>query len=81
MRPVEAAALLRDDRAARVALGQGAVELALGETVLALFSGDRLLQLGYAARRDYAVERLGVPARTMFSPSSRALCCASWSRS
>jgi hypothetical protein len=58
-------ALRLDERAVRVARGQGALELALGRTLGALFRGDRLLQLGFSKRDDYSRERIGVPPRTM----------------
>ncbi|MCK6460084.1 MAG: HNH endonuclease [Planctomycetes bacterium] len=47
------------------ATAEGALELALGEGLDRLFAGVRLLRLGYATERDYARERLGIPARTM----------------
>ena len=61
----EIEALRLDARAVHVARGQGALELALGRVLLELFAGDRLLQLGYSQRKDYARECLGVPARTL----------------
>jgi len=56
-----------DGDASRRARGRGAVDLALGELLTVLFRGDRLLRLGFARRVDYARERLGVPARTMYA--------------
>jgi hypothetical protein len=64
--PVHVNAFARDAAAVRVARSRGALDLALGETLLRLFEGDRLLQLGYARQVDYARERLGVSARAMF---------------
>ncbi|MFQ5845429.1 MAG: hypothetical protein ACE5JG_10635, partial [Planctomycetota bacterium] len=64
--PSQATALKLDAAAVRVARRRGAIDLALGETLVRLFEGDRLLQLGYSKRVDYARERLGVPPRTLF---------------
>jgi hypothetical protein len=55
-----------DGALARVARGQGALDLALGEVLLRLFAGTRLLDAGYSTERDYARERLGIPVRTMY---------------
>jgi len=54
-----------DAAAMRAARGKGPIELAIGETLLRLFDGDRLMQLGFARQSDYARERLGVPVRTV----------------
>ena len=59
-------AQLSDDAAVRVARSRGVLDLAIGETLVALFRGDRLAELGYARQVDYAKNRLGIPARTMF---------------
>ncbi|HEX5135983.1 MAG TPA: HNH endonuclease signature motif containing protein [Planctomycetota bacterium] len=59
----------------RAARAQGAVDLAFGEALLRLFVGRRLLEAGYAARRDYARERLGIPARTMYDAFDLARAC------
>ena len=56
-----------DALAVRAARGRGEFDLAIGEALLRLFEGDRLLSLGYARKTDYARERLGVAARTMFT--------------
>jgi hypothetical protein len=56
-----------DAELARLARGRGAIDLALGDALLVLFEGDRLQRLGYARRKDYARERLGVSPRLMFS--------------
>ena len=64
--PTQRRALELDAALVRLARSQGAVELAIGETLLQLFEGDRLLRLGFARRSDYAREKLGVPARTMY---------------
>ncbi|MFQ5844899.1 MAG: hypothetical protein ACE5JG_07920 [Planctomycetota bacterium] len=64
--PAQRAALRVDAAAVRVARGRGAIDVAIRETLVRLFRGDRLLQLGYARQVDYARERLGMPARTMF---------------
>ena len=64
--PVQRRALELDAALVRLARSQGAVELAVAETLLQLFEGDRLLRLGFARRSDYAREKLGVPARTMY---------------
>ena len=63
---VQLEALALDDAAVRLCHGQGALDLAIGETLLRLFEGDRLLQLGYSKRVDYLRERLGIPAKTAF---------------
>ena len=60
-------ALMLDAALVRMARGRGAVDLALGETLVALFTGDRLVELGYARQVDYARERLGVAPRTMYA--------------
>jgi 5-methylcytosine-specific restriction endonuclease McrA len=52
-------ALLLDGLLARVARGQGAIELAIGDALDALSTGDRLLRIGYSRLHDYARERLG----------------------
>jgi hypothetical protein len=54
-----------DGALVEAATAQGALELALGEGLDRLLVGTRLLALGYAIGRDYARERLGIPARTM----------------
>jgi hypothetical protein len=59
----------------RAARAQGALDLAFGEVLDRLFVGQRLLDLGYAARRDYARERLGIPARTMYDALDLARAC------
>jgi hypothetical protein len=59
----------------RAARAQGALDLASGETFERLLVGMRLLDLGYASRRDYARERLGVPARTMYDALGLARAC------
>ncbi len=60
-------ALMLDAALVRMARGRGAIDLALGETLAALFTGDRLVELGYARQVDYARERLGVAPRTMYA--------------
>ncbi|MHC4472868.1 MAG: HNH endonuclease, partial [Planctomycetota bacterium] len=65
-KPTITAAFALDAALVRLARSRGAVELAIGETLLELFRGSRLLDLGYARKVDYARERLGVPPRTMF---------------
>ncbi|MCK6458786.1 MAG: HNH endonuclease, partial [Planctomycetes bacterium] len=59
----------------RAARAQGALDLAFGEGLSRLLAGTRLLDLGYAAKRDYARERLGIPARTMYEAIGLALAC------
>src|SRR5512138_3030863 len=56
LRP-EAAALV-DGLLARVARGQGALDVAIGEVLAELAQGDRLLRLGFSCLGDYARERL-----------------------
>ncbi|MCK6459843.1 MAG: HNH endonuclease [Planctomycetes bacterium] len=51
------------------------MDLAFGEGLGRLLVGTRLLDLGYAAKRDYARERLGVPARTMYDALELAQAC------
>ena len=65
-----------DDALARVARGEGALDLGLGETLDGLFAGGRLLKAGYATERDYARERLGIPARTMYDALALGRVCA-----
>jgi len=43
------------------------LDLAIGETLIELFSGDRLLRLGYARQVDYMRERLGQPPGTVYA--------------
>jgi hypothetical protein len=64
-----------DDSIARVAGGQGALDLALGEGIDRLFAPGRLMGLSYATERDYARERLGLPPRTMFDALALARVC------
>ncbi|MFI5403706.1 MAG: hypothetical protein ACHQ1G_12285 [Planctomycetota bacterium] len=61
---------------ALLAKRQGALDLAWGEGLDRLFTGDRILRLGYSTERDYARERLGVPPRTMFQALALARACA-----
>jgi hypothetical protein len=65
-----------DEALARVARGEGALDLGLGETLDALFAGGRLLEAGYATERDYARERLGLPPRTMYDALALGRVCA-----
>jgi hypothetical protein len=51
------------------------LDLAFGEALCRLFVGTRLLDLGYAAKRDYARERLGIPARTMYDAYELGRAC------
>ena len=52
------AALLLVGLLTRCARGIGAIDVAMGEGLSSLTVGDRLAQLGYANRGDYARERL-----------------------
>jgi len=51
------------------------LDLAFGEGLIRLLVGARLLDLGCAAKRDYARERLGIPARTMYDALELAQAC------
>jgi len=62
----ESAAAKLDCAVVEIARSRGAIELALGEALARLFDTDGLIRLGYSKRVDYARERLGVPARTMY---------------
>jgi hypothetical protein len=64
-----------DSAIVRAARGQGAIDLALGETLDVLFVHGRLLSLSYATERDYARERLGIPARTMYDALDLGRAC------
>ncbi|MCK6461121.1 MAG: HNH endonuclease, partial [Planctomycetes bacterium] len=57
------------------ARAHGVLDLALGEGLDALLVGTRLLDLGYATQRDYARERLGIPARTMYDALELGRAC------
>jgi hypothetical protein len=59
-------ALRTDKHAVRLTRGRGVIDLAIGESLLELFKGDKLLQLGYSKRSDYMRERMGLPLRTVF---------------
>lgn len=65
-----------DAALARLARSQGALDLAIGETLDRLFRGGRLIRLSYASERDYSLERLGVPVRTMRALLALARGCA-----
>ena len=62
----------RDEWAAAVAKGRGALDVALGETFVELCQGDRLMELGCSRLVDYAYERLGLPKRTTFMLRGRS---------
>jgi hypothetical protein len=59
----------------RAARAQGALDLAFGEGLCRLLVGTRLIDLGCVAKRDYARERLGIPARTMYDALELAQAC------
>ena len=61
LHPARIETLEADAIAVRMLRSRGAI----GETLLRLFDGDRLMQLGYSRQKDHSHERLGVPARTM----------------
>ena len=56
-----------DLKALKLARGRPAVDVALGEVFLRLSEGDRLIELGYAKKSDFANEELGLPPRTFFA--------------
>ena len=59
-------ALRTDKCAVRAVRGRGVIDLALGESLIELFKGDRLLQLGYSRQVDYMRERMGLPRRSIY---------------
>jgi len=65
-----------DEALSNVTRRHGAIDLAIGETLMRLLAGVRLLRLGYATGRDYARERLGIPARMASEALALARACA-----
>ena len=62
-----------DTIALHLARGRAAIDVALGEILLRLGGKDRLDELGYSNRKDYANEELGLPHRTFFALEELAL--------
>lgn len=50
----------------RIARGGGALDLAIGETLVEMKKGDRMIRLGASSLTEYAVEKLGEKARTVY---------------
>lgn len=70
---LESRAWRLDAVAVRLARARPAIDVALGEIFLRLGVGDRLKELGWSRKKDFAHEALGMPARTFFSIEELAL--------
>ncbi|MCU0727326.1 MAG: HNH endonuclease [Planctomycetes bacterium] len=59
-------ALHADGEVRKAARGEGMLDLAIGETLLRLFEGGKLADLGISTQKAYATDRLGVPVRAVY---------------